>query len=273
MTRAVAGGVASGCGVGVQRCPERFENARETMLAFMSNACAVGSAEVVRSRSDALRRRLELVGPASWDCAGRLRAHRRAAELYPSLLMLQHTIVRASVPLLRTAGREALRRAAAGDPVAALLVDYLRCHAEGERREEQWLLDDYAALDRDATEVTASVPSPAVAAMVGAAYYWVLHHHPVAVLGHFAVLDGDRSSPVVVADLQAATGHPAGAFTTLARRAAADPAERDELWRLIDVIPMGAAHVEVVTRSAVLAARLFANAVDELLGGVLAESA
>jgi hypothetical protein len=220
-----------------------------------------------------LRGRLELVWPAGRDCAGRLRGHPRAAELYPSLLMLQHMIVRGSVPLLRTAGREALRRAAAGDPVAALLVDHLRRHAEGERREEEWLLDDYAALDRDTAEVLGAVPSPTVAAMVGAAYYWVLHHHPVAVLGHFAVLDGDRPSQVQVAELQAATGHPAGAFTTLAHRAAADPAERDDLWRLIDVMPLGAAHVEVVTRAAVLAAQLLAKAVDELLDDHRAERA
>ncbi|MEO5900535.1 MAG: hypothetical protein ABIR68_10465 [Ilumatobacteraceae bacterium] len=239
----------------------------------MSTACAAGSHAVVGSRSDALRRRLKLVGPAGWDCAGRLRGDPRAAELYPSLLMLQHMIVRGSVPLLRAAGREALRRAAAGDRVAALLVDHFRRHAEEERREEQWLLDDYTALDRDATEVIVAVPWSTVAAMVGAAYYWVLHHHPVAVLGYFAVLDGDRPSPVVVADLQAATGFPVGAFTTLAHRAVADPAERNELWRLIDVMPMGAAQIEVVTRSAVLSARLLAAAVDELLGGGLAESA
>jgi hypothetical protein len=109
--------------------------------------------------------------------------------------------------------------------------------------------------------------------MVGAAYYWTLHHHPVAALGHFAVLDGDRPSPVLVADLQAATGHPAGAFTMLAHRAAADPAERDALWRLIDVMPLAAAHVEVVTRAAVLSARLFTRAIEELLDDRVAERA
>jgi len=105
----------------------------------MSTTCAVGLREAGGSRSDALRGRLEVVGPAGWDSVGRLCGHPRAAALYPSLLMLQHMIVRGSVPLLWTAGREALRRAAAGDRVAAALVDHLQHHAEGDRREEEWL--------------------------------------------------------------------------------------------------------------------------------------
>ena len=231
-------------------------------------------ADVVHgSRIAALRRRLELVRPAGWDGVGGLRGHPRAAELYPSLLMLQHMIVRGSVPLLRAAGREALRRAAAGDLVAAALVDHLRRHADVDGREEAWLLDDYAALDRDVTEVIVAVPSPTVAALVGAVYYWVLHHHPVAVLGHCAVLMSDRPSPALVADLQAVTGHPPGAFTTLARRAAADPAERDDLWRLIDGMPLDCAHVAVITRAALLSARLLATAIDEVLDDRLAEGA
>ena len=30
------------------------------------------------------------------------------------------------------------------------------------------------------------MPSPAVAALVGSQYYWLLHHHPVALLGFVA---------------------------------------------------------------------------------------
>ena len=33
-------------------------------------------------------------------------------------------------------------------------------------------------------------PAPAVAALVGAQYYWVLHHHPVALLGYIGLLEG-----------------------------------------------------------------------------------
>jgi hypothetical protein len=69
------------------------------------------------------------------------------------------------------------------------------------------------------------------------------------------------------------TGHPPGAFTTLARRAAADPAERDDLWRLIDGMPLDCAHVAVITSAAVLSARLLASAIDEVLDDRPAEGA
>jgi hypothetical protein len=237
----------------------------------MSTMCFDVAQEEVASRSAALRRRLELVWPPGSDSASRMRAHTRAGELYPSWLMLQHMIGRGRVPLLRSGGREALRRAAAGDPVAAPLVDYFRRQAEGGWQEEECLIDDYVALDRDADDVVAAVPWPTAAALVGAAYYWVLHHHPVALLGYFAALDGDRPSAAVVAELSAATRCSGSVFATLRQRADDDPAGRADLWRLIDVLPMGSVHVEVVTRAATLSAELLTRALDELwnerLGG------
>ena len=39
-------------------------------------------------------------------------------------------------------------------------------------------------------EVLRRMPSPTVASFIGAHYYWIHHHHPVAQLGQIAVQEG-----------------------------------------------------------------------------------
>jgi len=79
---------------------------------------------------------------------------------------------------------------------------------------------------------------PAVAALVGAQYYWVLHHHPVALLGYIGLLEGFPPSPGMIEDLRARTGYPADAFRTLVAHAELDPRHGDELFELVDTLPL-----------------------------------
>jgi hypothetical protein len=197
--------------------------------------------------------------------AAQLCEHPSISELYPALLVLEHTVVRATVPLLRTTEREALRRAAAGDRVAAAVVDHCRRHAVEELHDAESMLDDYAALDRDPDEVLLAMPSPTVAAMVGAVYYWVLHFHPAALLGYLVVLEGSPPSPALVEAMRAATGHPDSAFATLAHHAAVDPVHADELWDLLDALPFTAGQLQVLTATALHTADLQATALAELI--------
>ena len=44
-------------------------------------------------------------------------------------------------------------------------------------------------------------PSPTVAAAVGAQYYWILHYHPVALLGYVATLEGTLPTVELLDDL------------------------------------------------------------------------
>src|SRR3954452_11637762 len=66
-------------------------------------------------------------------------------ERYPEYLVMCHTVIRASVPLMEAA-RENARELAPGDPVAAELVDYLTEHIEEERDHDEWLLRDLEAI-------------------------------------------------------------------------------------------------------------------------------
>jgi Iron-containing redox enzyme len=169
-------------------------------------------------------------------------------ERYTEYLCAMHMVVRASVPLMETA----LRRCTAvggADPVADRLAGYLRRHVAEERDHDRWLLADLAALGHDPDEVR-RVPSPPVARMVGAQYYWVLHHHPVCLLGYVAVLEGSPPPPSLVTYLRARTGHPDDAFRTLRAHADLDTAHGAAVFGLLDALPLSAAQRAAVGLSA-----------------------
>jgi pyrroloquinoline quinone (PQQ) biosynthesis protein C len=218
------------------------------------------------SVSSMIRSRLGLMRPALDGVTERICGHSQLGVIYPELLRIEHGIVRASGPLLRTADGEAQRRATRGDAVAAGMITYLSAHADEEQHHDAWLLDDYATLGRDPDEVNAEPPSPTVAAMVGAIYYWVLHYHPVAVLGYMVVLEGFPPSVELIDEFAATTGYPAAAFDTLRHHSAFDTHHGDELWRLLDHLPLEPCHVAVAATAALHTMDLFITALDGLLG-------
>jgi hypothetical protein len=215
--------------------------------------------------SATIRSRLGLMRPALDSVTDRICGHPQLHALYPELLRTEHGIVRASVPLLEITGGEARRRATGGDFVAAGMVGYLSAHAGEQQHHDEWLLADYAALGRDPREILADPPSPTVAAMVGAIYYWVLHFHPVALLGYMAVLEGFPPTFELIDELAARTGYPAAAFHTLRHRSAVDPHHADDLWQLLDHLSLEPCHVAVVGTAALHTMDLFITAQDELL--------
>ena len=211
-----------------------------------------------------LRAKIELALPELLAASRRLGdppAH--PASCYPEYLFATHCVVRASVPLMEAARRRALELDA--DPVSAALAEYLAEHEDEERDHDEWLLDDLEVLGRERAAILARPPSPTVAAAVGAQYYWILHYHPVALLGYIAVLEGYPPSPELVDDLIARTGHPPEAFRTLRAHAELDPGHRQELDELLDRLPLTREQSEAVGLSALASARAMARAFDEIV--------
>jgi Iron-containing redox enzyme len=163
--------------------------------------------------------------------------HPRLTVIYPDYLVHCHTIIRASVPLMETTRERALAMAP-GDPVAAGIVDYLAEHIEEERDHDEWLLADLEAVGVERSEVLARPPSPTIASAVGAQYYWALHFHPVALLGWIALLEGYPPEPALIDALAARTGYPPRAFHTLRVHAELDVRHGDELFELVDRLPL-----------------------------------
>lgn len=191
------------------------------------------------SASGRLRAKLDLAYPAVAQTSARIWADARVRELYPAYLEIWHGVVRSAVPLIEAA-RDRARELAPADEVAAQLVPYFEHHGPEEAGHDAWLLEDLEALGRDRRAALQRIPSPRVATLVGAQYYWLRHAHPVSLLGHMAVVEGYSPPPGFADRLQALTGHPREAFRALRRHERLDIKHKRELYELIDRLPLTA---------------------------------
>jgi hypothetical protein len=194
----------------------------------------------------------------------RLVGQPRIRDLYPEYLFTIHCVIRASVPLMETA-RERARSMAPDDPVAAGLADYLGEHIEEERDHDEWLLGDLEAIGVDRSSILPRPPSPTVASAVGAQYYWVLHYHPVALLGWIGLLEGYPPSTSMIDTLMTRTGYGPEAFHTLTAHAELDQGHGDELFETLDRLPLTEEQSTVIGLSAMSSVHLLAKAINEVV--------
>jgi hypothetical protein len=212
-----------------------------------------------------LRRKIGLViDPFAAACT-ELVTHPRLRELWPEYLILQHAIIRATVPLTEVAA-ERTRALPKDDPLAAPLVAYLDEHVDEELHHDEELLDDLELLGVDRATVLGRMPSPAVATLVGCQYYWLHHYHPVTFLGYVAFMEGYPPTPELVETLVARTGYAPEAFHTFAQHAELDPGHRDHLDRVLDALPLTPEQETVLAISATSTAALATRALEETLG-------
>ena len=224
------------------------------------------SAGVTTAESERLRRKIGLLLPELAQAGRRFVEQPRVRELYPEYLVTMHWIVRASVPLMESARTQALG-IAERDPVAAAVAAYFEKHIDEELHHDDWLLDDLEALGWDRATVLARPPSPTVAGVVGAQYYWIFHYHPVALLGYTTLLEGYPPTPVDVEDLMARTGYGPEAFRTMSAHAELDPGHADELADTIDGLTLTPEQSTVLGLSAMSTAHALARVLDELVDG------
>jgi len=191
-------------------------------------------------------------------------AHPRIRELYPEYLFTSHSIIRASVPLME-AGLERAAALSAHDAVAAALAPYYEQHVPEEQDHDEWLLDDLEVLGRARADILARPPSPTVAALVGAQYYWIFHYHPVALLGYIALLEGYPPSMAMIDQLQARTGYPRDAFRTMIAHAELDPGHSEELDEVLDELPLTPEQSAAIGLSAMSTTQLLTKAFREVV--------
>ena len=211
-----------------------------------------------------VRRRIALATPALAGPYARLQGGPDLALRYVDYLVFLHTVIRASVPLMIDAVERLAAMPAAALPVT--LRAYFERHIPEEEGHDEWLLQDLEILGRAREEVLATVPSVHVAAAVGAQYYWIRHHHPVALLGYIAVLEGHPPTMARVREWMKRTGLPEEAFRTLEQHAVADPTHNEELDAVLDELPLSEAHLTCVCVSGMATAANLAQALDDVAG-------
>jgi hypothetical protein len=184
-----------------------------------------------------LRAKIELVSAPLAVALGRIFAHRD--DLHQALVahaILIHQITRASGPLMEAALQAC--RTWREDPAAARLATYLERHIEEERHHDLWLLEDLEAVGVARVDVLSAMPPPAVAAMVGAQYYWIRHHDPVALVGYMLMLECNAPTHETLADLKMRSGLPECFFRTHRIHAELDPGHQSDLLDLAASLPL-----------------------------------
>jgi hypothetical protein len=204
------------------------------------------------SPSERLRLKVDLVAPTLGGATLILAAHERTRELVPRFLSVGFQIARAAVPLMETARARAHDLAGEGDAVAQGLEPYLERHILEETHSEEpggAVLADLEELGADTAELRAAPPPPKLAALIGAQYYWILHWHPVAVLG-FLELERFHARQETVERLIELTGLPRAGFRQLLEHSELDAGHVEELDLLFDSLPVEPWHERLVGESA-----------------------
>jgi heme oxygenase-like protein len=214
-----------------------------------------------------LGRKVELVLPAYGAPLARLLEHPRADVLYPRCLIVSYHISRSMVPLMEAALAHA-RALGPGDPVAAGLAAYLEHHIPEEMHDDvpgDAVVDDLAALGLDPVEVRALPTTPQIAALIAAQLAWMSEDHPVAILG-FLELEAHNADRATVERLIAKTGLPREGFGQLLLHSKLDLVHAKELHRVIDALPLEAAHEQLIGLSALHTMSLVTEAFLDAIG-------
>ncbi|WP_129843478.1 iron-containing redox enzyme family protein [Streptomyces sp. RFCAC02] len=205
-----------------------------------------------------LRGLLDVVSPDLRRASAAMWRSVSTAAAYRRWLLTSHDLVRATSPLLADALAESVRRG------ETRLAAYFAEQAAEENGHEVWLAEDYAASGGSPGDLVDRVPSPAVARLAGAQYYYLRHAHPVALLGHIAVLEWNPPRPGADALLAGRTGLPPDAFRTLARHAELDLGHGAALERLLAELPLDAGRRRLVRTSALATAYGLVELLTEL---------
>jgi hypothetical protein len=140
-------------------------------------------------------------------------------------------------------------RAAAEDPVCKVLRPYLENHIEEELYHDEWTLDDLSTIGVNRDDVLSRAPAANVASLVGAQYYWIYHYHPVALTGYMIMLESNAPSVQFVQEMIERTGLPAELFRTRMLHAELDPGHQEDLFDLIESLPLSRDQEKLISRS------------------------
>jgi hypothetical protein len=196
--------------------------------------------------------------------------HPRARELYAPYLAVGHHVAAGMIYLMEAALAEA-RDLAPGDAVARGLATYLERHIPEERHGDEpggGILADLAALGVDTEAVRAEPASPKIAALIGAVYYWIVHTHPVAVLGYLQ-LEAFQPDAMSIERLIQRTGLPRDGFRQLLLHAELDVGHAHELEHVIDSLPLEPWHERLIGLSALHTISMLTDAFLDVVEGAV----
>lgn len=185
------------------------------------------------------------------------------ALLLPRFLIQAHCIMRSSLTLMAVARDRAL--SLPEDETARHLAAYLQVHLEEELGHDLWLLDDICSLGFTEREVLKAQPCASLIALLGAQYFWIMHVHPVAIMGYLILAEGYAPLNSQLDEIRIRSGVPASAFRCLKKHADDDPSHLADLNRTLDTMNLSTEQARAVGMCAFAAIEGLAAMFEELL--------
>jgi pyrroloquinoline quinone (PQQ) biosynthesis protein C len=211
--------------------------------------------------SDALRGKIELARAGLRHSLEAFWNHRQMVAIFPELLFTNYSISRATTHLMATVNRAA--RIRFRDDVAEATARFLECHMAEEQHHDEWMLEDIAALGIEPKAVLERLPSPNVAAMVGAQYYWACHVHPAALFGYLVVIETPPDAALL--EEVAGMGVPRAALRSYFRHAELDQRHAREIDAALDAMLLSVWQNSVIAVSAFQTIYHMGHAFEELV--------
>ena len=202
------------------------------------------------SNSKLLRTKIGLFSAGLDEAAYEFWMHPEFALVYREYLFQSHSIIRASVPLMR-ATLECCRSARyASDSVLQTFGAYLEHHILEESGHDNWILDDAEVLGIDRQLLLNRIPKPTAVRVVGSQYYWIHHYHPIAMLGYSAVMEGTPPETEFIEEVARRNRLPLEAFSSFMLHAQVDPKHRADLDSLLDRLALSQHEIGLIGLSA-----------------------
>ena len=190
------------------------------------------------SNSELLRTRIELFSAGLDQAAYEFWMHPEFITVYREYLFQSHSIIRASVPLMKATLECCRAPKYLSDPVLKLFGDYLERHIIEETGHDEWILNDAEVLGIQRRALLERIPKQTALQMVGSQYYWINHYNPVAMLGYIAVMEGTPPQSEFIEDVARRNKLPLEAFSSFILHAKVDPKHRADLDLLLDKLPL-----------------------------------
>lgn len=215
------------------------------------------------ANSDLLWGKIHLAEGRLFAASDAFWGHQEIGSLLPAFLVQAFLVMRCGFSLMSVAGERALRLP--NDPVAVDLAAYVQVHLEEELGHDQWMLDDIQTLGLSEQEVLQAQPCAAVVELIGRQYFWIMHGHPVAIMGYLTLMEGYAPLADQLEEIRLRTGAPATAFRCLKSHAEDDPSHLADLNSTLDRMDLSVDQSRIVGMCAFSAIECVANLFEELV--------
>ena len=202
------------------------------------------------SNSELLRTKIALFSADLDKAAFQFWMHPEFVLVYRDYLFQSHSIIRASVPLMKATLECCRTPKYQCDSVLKLFAEYLERHILEESGHDEWILDDAEVLGIQRRFLLERMPKRTALQLVGSQYYWIHHYNPIAMLGYIAVMEGTPPETEFIEDVARRNKLPMEAFSSFLLHAKIDPTHRADLDRLLDNLPLSKEQLGLIGLSA-----------------------